>query len=225
MTSGESLPEPVRRYLGHAVPSGEAGVPGVRLTMSGRIKVGLWLPFTATQRCDGKTFVWRASVGLGPVRPLVVTDRYEDGAGSMTGKLLGRWALFDQADVNVVRSAAGRTALEAVFAPRGLMPGRGYDWDAESDDHIVARTEIPPEHVEVHLHIARDGRLLNVVAQRWGEADKGTHAYLPFGADVHEERRFGDLVIPSRLTAGWNYGTDSYSPFFKATITTAVPES
>jgi hypothetical protein len=41
---------------------------------------------------------------------------------------------------------------------------------------------------------------------------------------MHEERRFGDLVIPSRVTAGWNYGTDRYSPFFKATITSAVPD-
>jgi hypothetical protein len=38
---------------------------------------------------------------------------------------------------------------------------------------------------------------------------------------MHEERRFGDLVIPSLVTVGWNYGTDKYTPFFKATITTA----
>ena len=70
--------------------------------------------------------------------------------------------------------------------------------------HSVARTDIPPEHVEVHLRIAPDGRLLNVVAQRRGEATKGTFAYLPFGVDIHAERHFGDLVIPSRVTAGWN---------------------
>ena len=221
MTSDDGLPEPVRRYLSHAIPSGEAGVPGVSLTMSGQIKVGIWLPFRATQRCDGKSFLWRASVGPGPLRPLEVTDRYADGAGSMSGKLLGRWTLFEQADANVVRSAAGRTGLEAVFAPRAFLPGRGYAWRAESDDHIVASTENPPEHVEVHLRIAADGRLLNVIAQRWGEVSKGTYSYLPFGAEVHEQRRFGDLVIPSQVTAGWNYRTDRYSPFFKATITTA----
>ncbi len=191
--------------------------------MSGRIKVGIWLPFTATQRCDGKSLLWRASVGLGPFRPLVVTDRYESGEGSMSGTLVGRWTLFEQTDANVVRSGAARAALEAVFAPRAFLRGRSYTWRAEGDDHIVAGTENPPEHVEVHLRIAPDGRLLNVVAQRWGEVTKSTFAYLPFGADMHEERRFGDLVIPSRVTAGWNYGTDRYSPFFKATITTASP--
>ena len=110
-----------------------------------------------------------------------------------------------------------------MFAPRALLPGRGYAWRAESDDHIVGSTENPPEHVEVHLRIAPDGRLLKFVSQRWGEVSKGTFGYLPFGGDMHEERRFGDLVIPSRVTAGWSYGTDKYSPFFKATITTATP--
>jgi hypothetical protein len=100
MTSGDDLPESVRRYLTHALPSGQAVPPGVELSMSGRIKVGVWLPFVATQRCDGRSFVWRASIGVGPLRPLVVTDRFEHAAGSMSGRLLGR----DQADTNIVRS-------------------------------------------------------------------------------------------------------------------------
>jgi hypothetical protein len=223
VSSGDVFPEPVERYLTHALPTGKAGPPGVTLTMSGRIKVGLWLPFIATQRCDGSSFLWRASVGLGPLPPLEATDRYDGGTDSMRGKLLGRWKLFEQTDINVVRSAAARAALEAVFAPGSLLPGRDYTWRAETDDHIVAITDNPPEHVEVHLDIARDGRLLNVVAQRWGEVTKGTFAYLPFGGDMYEERRFGDLVIPSRLIVGWNYGTDKYIPFFKAAIATARP--
>jgi hypothetical protein len=221
MTSGDELPEPVRRYLTHALPSGFAVPPGVELTMSGRIKVGVWLPFVATQRCDGKSFVWRASVGLGPVRPLVVTDRYERGAGSMSGRLLGRWNLFDQADGNIVRSSAGRAGLESVFAPAALLPGRGYTWRVEAADQIVAMTDLAPEHVELHMRIAPDGRLVSLSAQRWGEVTKGVFDYHAFGGDVHEEQRFGQLVLPRRLTAGWGYGTDQYAPFFKGTITSA----
>ena len=223
MTSGDELPEPVERYLTHAMPNGYAVPSGVQLTMSGRIKVGVWLPFVATQGCDGKSFVWRASVGVGPLRPLVVTDRYENGTGSMRGRLLGRWNLIDQADANVARSAAGRAGLEAVFAPGSLLPGRGYTWRVEGEDQIVAITDNAPEHVEVHMRIARDGRLVSLSSQRWGEVTKGDFGYHPFGGDVHEERRFGELVLPGRLTAGWGYGTDNYVPFFKATITTAKP--
>lgn len=44
------LDEPVRRYFSRAVSDGAALSNGVRIAMSGRIKVGLWLPFTAEQR-------------------------------------------------------------------------------------------------------------------------------------------------------------------------------
>jgi hypothetical protein len=209
--------------LTHALPTGQSVPRGVELTMSGRIKVGIWLPFVATQRCDGRSFVWRASVGVGRVRPLVVTDRYENSSGSMSGRLAGRWKLFEQTDANVVRSAAGRAALESVFAPGSLLPGRGYTWRVESDEELVAITDIAPEHVEIHMRIAPDGRLVSISAQRWGEVTKRTFDYLPFGGDIYEEQRFGELVLPRRLAAGWGYGTDKYVPFFNATITTAKP--
>ena len=57
------LNEPVRRYFSHAISDGAALTSGVRMTMSGRIKVGLWLPFTTEQTVDGRSFTWRACVG------------------------------------------------------------------------------------------------------------------------------------------------------------------
>jgi hypothetical protein len=53
-------------------------------------------------------------------------------------------------------------------------------------------------------------------AERWHNAKAG---YVPFGADVHEERTFAGLTVPSRLTAGWGHGTDRWAPFFKAKVT------
>lgn len=52
-------PEPVRRYLHHALPNGIQIPSGVRLWMTGKIKVGFWLPFTAVQDCDERSFEWR----------------------------------------------------------------------------------------------------------------------------------------------------------------------
>ena len=65
----EGLDEPVRRYFSHAISDGAALPHGVRMAMSGHIKVGLWLPFTAEQTVDGRSFVWRARVGWGPLTP------------------------------------------------------------------------------------------------------------------------------------------------------------
>ena len=49
--------------------------------MRGRIKVGVWLPFTAQQTVDGRSFTWHARVGRGRLTPLEVTDRYADAVG------------------------------------------------------------------------------------------------------------------------------------------------
>jgi hypothetical protein len=103
------LDEPVQRFFSHAIRDGAALTGGVRLTMTGHIKVGAWLPFTAEQTIDGRSFAWRARVGWGPVTPLRVLDRYADGVGSTEGRLLGRLTLFHAEDADTARSAAARS--------------------------------------------------------------------------------------------------------------------
>src|SRR3954449_2257691 len=115
-----ALPEPVERYLAHALPAGPPPGPAVRLRMTGRIKLGPWLPFAAEEQCDGRSFVWRARVG-----PLHVIDRFAGGTGAMEGRLFGRRTLFAAGGEDVSRSSAGRAALEAIWAPGALRSERG----------------------------------------------------------------------------------------------------
>ena len=218
------LDEPVRRYFSHAISDGAALPTGVRMAMSGRIKVGLWLPFTAEQTVDGRSFMWRARVGRGSLTPLRVIDRYADAAGSTEGRLLGRVTLFHAEDVNTARSAAARAAIESVvFAPPSVLPGRGVDWRAETDSVIAARFDLPPERPEVRARIDEHGAIRTVSALRWGNAGEETFQYIPFGGDVHAERRFGDLVLPSTLSVGWWFDTPRYAPFFRAEISAVTP--
>jgi hypothetical protein len=219
-----SLDEPVRRYFGHAISDGAALPNGVRMAMSGRIKVGLWLPFTAEQTVDGRSFTWRARVGRGPFIPLRVTDRYADAVGSTEGCLLGRLTLFHAHDADTARSAATRAAIESVvFAPPCVLPGRGVSWRAETQNVIVAGFDLPPERPEVRVRIDEHGAIRTVSALRWGNAGEKTFRYVPFGGDVHAERRFGDLVLPSILSVGWWFGTPRYAPFFRAEISAVTP--
>jgi hypothetical protein len=192
--------------------------------MSGRIKVGLWLPFTAEQTVDGRSFVWRARVGRGPLTPLRVTDGYADAAGSTEGRLLGRFTLFHAEGVDTARSAATRAAIESVvFAPPSVLPGRGVTWRAETDNVILARLDLPPERPEVRLSIDEHGAIRTVSALRWGNAGEKTFQYIRFGGDVHAERRFGELVLPSILSVGWWFDTQRYAPFFRAEINAVTP--
>ena len=213
------LDEPVRRYFTHAIRDGAPLPSGVRMTMRGRIKVGVWLPFTAVQTVDGRSFAWQARVGRWPLQPLSVTDCYADSIGRTEGRLLGHLTLFGTEDFDTARSAATRTAIESVvFAPPTVLPDRGVVWRAATDHNIIARFDLPPEHPEVRLRIDDHGALRTVTAQRWGNAGEKTFQYIPFGGELRDERRFGDLVIPSSASVGWWFDTPRYAPFFNARI-------
>ena len=209
-----ALDEPVRRYLAHAI-AGTAD-PGrrVRLQLRGRIKVGAWLRFDSVWEGDGHSFSWRARAGPGPLRLLRVHDQFADGRGSMH-VAMRRLALVDAHDEDTARSGAGRAALEAIWTPGALLPQRGVQWRAQSQEEIVATWEVPPERPEVHLGIGADGQVRFTRAMRWRNHHEG---YVPFGADVYEERRFDALTIPTRITAGWRHGTPEWSPFFDAEV-------
>jgi hypothetical protein len=219
------LQEPVRRYLNHALAPGAAVGRGRRFRMVGRIKVGFWLAFDAEQQMSaaGHGFTWTARAGLGPFRLLRVVDRYSLGAGSTEGRLFGRFRFLHADDEDTTRSAAGRAAVESIMDPTSLLPDNDVRWHAENDDLIVARFDVPPERAEVRLRINATGSPRSVEIMRWGDAGQDHFGYIPFGADIHAERRIGDLVLPSELTVGWWYGTARYQPFFQATIRDGAP--
>jgi hypothetical protein len=58
-------------------------------------------------------------------------------------------------------------------------------------------------------------------SQRWGNPEGAEFRYADFGALVENERAFGAYTIPSRLRAGWHFGTErceSGGEFFRVTI-------
>jgi hypothetical protein len=155
---------------------------------------------------------------VGPLTPLAVVDRFAEGVGSMDGRLLGRVKLFQAEDENTTRSAAGRVALEAVYTPVSLLPQRGVSWRTESETEIVATWNVPPERPELHLQIDGQGALRSYWAPRWRNVGQLEFGYVPCGCDVDAERHFGDLVVPSRITGAWRFGTSRHAPFFRAQI-------
>jgi hypothetical protein len=132
--------------------------------------------------------------------------------------------LFDAHDGNTARSAAARAAIESVvFAPPSVLPDRGVAWRAETENVIVAGFDLPPERPEVRVRIDGLGAIRTVTALRWGNAGEKTFQYIPFGGEIHAERRFGDLMLPSNASVGWWFETPRYRRFFHADIRAVTP--
>jgi hypothetical protein len=215
------LPEPARRWLGHAIAAGTPLWRSVELTMAGRIRLGSWRPFTARQVLTPPSgFIWAARARVAGL-PVTGYDRYSGGTGEMRWRLLGLLPVTSSGGPDVSRSAAGRLAGEAVLVPT-VFPHADWEPCAEPDTVVMA-WRLAGDDERTRLRVGPDGQLLEAVLQRWGNPDGAAFGRHPFGVTVEEETTFAGVRIPSVLRAGWWWGTDraAEGEFFRARITGA----
>jgi hypothetical protein len=222
MTDG--LPEPARRWLTRAIQPGTPLARAVVLDMRGQIRIRRWLPFRAVQlQAPADGYVWAARAALGPLH-ISGFDRYANGTGQMNWRLAGRVPVVRAAGPNVDRSAAGRVALDAVFVPTAFL-GEQVTWRSGPDpDVAVAEWTVGNQVLPVELRVGPDGALRSVSMQRWGNPNGRPWASYPCGGTLDDERDFGGITLPTRLRAGYFFGTEEWATgeFFRATITDAT---
>lgn len=236
-----SLPPEVVRYFRHAL-GGDAGhTPvadvAVKLRMHGEIKLrDRWWPFRATEwLAPHRGFVWRATVRMG-VMWISGSDRYVaatavDGGGeqgSMLWKMFGLFPVQRASGADIARSARGRCAAEAIWAPRALRPEHGVDWRVDKDGWLIATWLLgagPDGRETIRLRTDGDGRVLAVRLERWGNPDETASRAEPFGATVEEEATFAGVTVPSCVRVGWWPDGDraAEGEFFRATVDDLEP--
>jgi hypothetical protein len=210
VASVAGLPEPVRRWLRHAIAEGTPLARSVQLDMRGEIRIGRWAPFTAVQRMsvtDG--FVWAATarpLGL----PVVGFDRWTRETGAMRWRLFDAVPLISATGEDITRSAAGRHAGELLLHLPTAALSREVDWHGLDSDRAVAVVRVGGDSHGVTLRVGPDGALTELVMQRWGPLRRGSFGWQSFGATLSGEFQVGGLTIPRRVTAGWHYGTDGW---------------
>lgn len=214
------LPGAARRYLGHAIAAGTPLASAVRLEMHGEIKLGSWRKFTAEQVIHSRRgMIWAASVKMFGL-PVTGFDRIIDGEGEMRWKLLGLIPVVTGKGPPVTRSALGRVAGESVWLPSVLLLP-GAVWSEPDPAHPHVQVTEYGETTDIGLAIDGTGRVASVKLQRWGNPDGGPYRYVDFGVLAEEERTFDGYTIPSRIRAGWYFGSPRFElegEFFRAEI-------
>jgi hypothetical protein len=218
----DGLPEPARRWLCHAIAPGTPLWQSAELSMTGRIKLRSWRPFTARQvLCPPAGFIWAARARVAGL-PVTGYDRLCSGTAELRWRVLGLVPVLSAGGPDVARSAAGRLAGEGVLVPTSCLHAA---WTAGDDpDRATLTWTIDGSPESAELHVGHDGRLLAVTMDRWGNPDGASFARHRFGVTVDEETEFGGVTIPSVLRAGWWWGTDraDEGEFFRARITAAT---
>ncbi|MFE7631400.1 DUF6544 family protein [Kocuria sp. NPDC057446] len=213
------LPEPARRWLGHAVPPGTPAWAVAELSMRGEIRLGgSWRAFSAQQIiAPGIGFVWAARtrvLGL----PVGGYDRYGPGGGELRWRLLGLVPVLSAAGPDVTRSAAGRLAGEGITVPTACL---GAAWSpGPSPDTAVMSWVLDGQREDAVVRVDPEGRLRELSMQRWGDPDGTGYGRHPFGVALSEETDVAGVRVATVLRAGWAWGTDRQAEgeFFRARI-------
>lgn len=212
------LPGPAAAYLAHAIEPGTRLPCGVRLTMHGHIKAGVWLPFTAEETIDRDyRFWWSARIAGGLISG---RDELHHQWAASRFHLLGLVPLGRGSGPDVWQSALGRfLAEQAAWLPGNLLPDMGTHWHLGPDGAAVAMVPHHGGYARLALGVEPDGRLHTVSTRRWGR-DGGRYGWIPFGMIAEAEHTFGDFTVPSVGRAGWWYGTPRWpaGEFFRFTV-------
>ena len=205
------LPEPVRRWLTHAIAPGTPMLLSVELATHGQIRIGAWRDYTAVQETSAlRGFVWAANARAWGM-PIVGFDRYSRHTGQMRWRALGTIPVTSAAGPDVTRSAAGRHAGELLVSLPAAALSPQVKWRAVDDGTIAARIKVASGFHEVVLSVSDEGALTSMVMSRWGATGRGSFAERVFGAELGADATFDGYTIPCEVTAGWDRGTDEWA--------------
>lgn len=218
------FPEAVRKYLEHAIAPGTRSASAVRLHMHGDIKLKRWSSFSAEQviRWD-RGMVWRAVVRMHGMS-IRGGDTFLDGQGVMNWRLFGVFPIVNASGPDITRSAAGRVNIESIWLP-AVLGAEDVSWTSSDAFHCHASFMAHNETAEIDYNIDENGRLKSVSMPRWGNPEGADSHYVNFGGFVDQEGSFGGYTIPTRMRAGWHFGTpgfESEGEFFRVDIDDAA---
>ncbi len=224
------LPAAARRYFARAIAPGTPLRMVVELEMAGEIGLGTkdnpgYRPMRAREIiAPPHGFVWSPTIGTGLAR-ITGSDGYAEGEGWTRFWLGGIIPIArPRPSPDLARSAAARSILEALWAPASLLPLNGVVWEDIDPDRARAVFRTPNgDGLALTIAVAHDGSPMSVMMQRWTNANPDrVFRWQPTGGFVEELGTVDGYTVPTRMSAGNQFRTDRYFPFFKAQIASMV---
>jgi len=170
----------------------------------------------------------RGSVGtgrqVGGILSTAVSYWYVDGEAGIRETAYGLFLLHSSSGEKAVKVMRSRIMNDYILNPASLLPQQGARWqESSSDDRAQVSVSMDGQSLELDLEVDAEGRLLEVVAQRWGSVGTVDRQFtdIPHGVLVDEEKTFDGYTIPTKLRSGWWYGTEKYMESLLITIQNA----
>ena len=201
------LPAPVQRYMQFSGVMGKPWIHHVRLTQTGRFRIGPnrpWMPMRAIQTytTNPPSFIWDARFKLFGLPLLHATDRYVSGHGHMFGKLAGIYTLFDVRGEELDQGAMLRYLSEMIWFPIAFL-GENIHWEPVDDGCAQATFTDSGKSVSGKLFIDPEGRPINFTTMRYREIS-GAFSLDPWSTPMTGYDERAGLTLPMRGQAMWH---------------------
>jgi hypothetical protein len=213
------------RFLERAA-RGARPIRGVRIRQSGQIWTrpdGRMMRFDAVQEIDAgrPAFRWRARVGLGRLRPLVVVDALDDGCGLLEGRVAGV-RLFRSEGPDVSRGEAMRYLAELGWIPTALRTNAAIEWAELGPSDAEVATACAGGRAAVRLRFDAAGDLVEASAPDRPRAEGGRAIPTAWRGAFSEHAELDGLRVPRRAEAAWELPDGPFT-YFRAYVTALEP--
>lgn len=217
----QELPGPVQRYMAYTGVVGRPWIDTVRLTQTGRFRLGRdrpWMPMRAVQSytTDPPGFIWKARFKMAGLWLLSAQDRYKEGHGHMFGKVAGLFTVFDARGEKLDQGTRLRYLSEMIWFPTAFL-GENISWQGVDDHSAEVTFTDGGESVTARMDFDDTGRPVNFVTHRYREID-GDYSLDPWSTPIEGYGERAGLNLPVRGQAVWNLPSGDL-PYWDGEIT------
>jgi len=218
----KDLPEPARKFFLYAIEPGAPIRTVVELEMTGKIGLGdsetpNYRPIKAKQiLAPPSGMVWQVSAGS-----------LDGSDGATVNTSWTRFWLYGLlpvvragGDRDHCRSAFGRVVAEGlIWVPGSMLPSEFVEWQGVDERTARAIVKFGQFEQAVDIEVSEEGQPVKVTMMRWSNANGDKQYKLqPFGGYLSDFKSFDGYTLPTHVIGGNFIGTDSYFPFFYATV-------
>lgn len=215
------LPEPVQKWLKFSQVIKKNEIKTVRLKQEGlmRTKPGQTGMKTEAEQYFNTidpAFVWKAKVNIAPFIYFAGEDKYYDGKGKMTIKILSLFPVVDAKGAEIDQGTLTRYLGEIVWFPTAAL-SEYITWEEVDSNTAKATMSYKGTTASGIFRFEDDGKLVSYSCERYYTGDQG-YSLESYYAPVWDYKEFSGIKIPTRAKAVWKLDSGDYE-YYEMEIT------
>jgi hypothetical protein len=209
------LPECVAKWLQRSKVIGKERIKSVYLIQQGRMRLSpeqKWIPLQAVQyiNVDDPGFVWIAHAKMAPFVDMYIRDKYENGQGSMKGKLLGLIPVINaQPGGEMNQGTLLRFMAEMIWYPSAALQDY-ITWEEIDTNSARATMTWQGASADTIYYFNDQGDIVSSVASRYQEVN-GHFELHDWGGIAREYKDFSGVRLQNKSDIIWKYETGDFN--------------